>query len=157
MIVVGVDGSECSHAALRFALKEAQIRDAKLRLVVVWHVPLAAYGAGWAPPPPHLSEDSQAAAQDVLSEAMEIVGAEIGEIEVEPVIREGQPARVLVDESTDVEMLIVGSRGHGGFRELMLGSVSQQCAHHARCPVVIVRPGCENAPGEEHTAKALEN
>ena len=145
MIVVGVDGSKCSHAALRFAFREARIRQCKLRIVVVWHVPLVAYGAGWVPPPPQLSEDSEAAAKDVLAESMEIAKAEAETLEVESVIRAGQPANVLVEEAAGAEMLIIGSRGHGGFRELMLGSTSQQCAHHALCPVVIVRAGCEGA------------
>jgi nucleotide-binding universal stress UspA family protein len=149
MIVVGVDGSECSHSALRFALNEARIRHAKLRIVVVWHVPLAAYGAGWAPPPPHLAEDSEAAAKEVLEDALQSAREDAGSMEIESVVREGQPANVLVEESAEAEMLVVGSRGRGGFRELMLGSVSQQCAHHARCPVTIVRAGCECPPSAE--------
>ena len=146
MIVVGVDGSKCSHSALRFALDEARIRHAKLRIVVVWRVPLAAYGAGWAPPPPHLAEDSEAAAKEVLEDALRTVKEDAGSKEIESVVREGQPANVLVEESAEAEMLVVGSRGRGGFRELMLGSISQQCAHHARCPVTIVRAGCECPP-----------
>ena len=71
---------------------------------------------------------------------------EDGGVEIEQVVREGQPTDVLVEESAEAEMLVLGSRGRGGFRELMLGSVSQQCAHHARCPVTIVRSGCECAP-----------
>jgi len=149
MIVVGVDGSKCSHSALRFALEEARIRKAKLRVVVVWHVPLAAYGAGWAPPPPHLTEDSEAAAKEVLEEALGVVKEDDDSVEIEPVVREGQPANVLVEASAEAELLVVGSRGRGGFRELLLGSVSQQCAHHARCPVTIVRAGCECAPAAE--------
>ena len=149
MIVVGVDGSKCSHSALRFALEEARIRKAKLRVVVVWHVPLAAYGAGWAPPPPRLTEDSEAAAKEVLEEALGAVKEDSGSVEIESLVREGQPANVLVEASADAELLVVGSRGRGGFRELMLGSVSQQCAHHARCPVTIVRAGCEGAPAAE--------
>jgi nucleotide-binding universal stress UspA family protein len=148
MIVVGVDGSKCSHSALRFALEEARIRKAKLRVVVVWHVPLAAYGAGWAPPPPHLTEDSEAAAKEVLDEALHLAKEGDG-VEIEPLVLEGQPADVLVEASAEAEMLVVGSRGRGGFRELLLGSVSQQCAHHARCPVTIVRAGCERPPAAE--------
>lgn len=145
MIVVGVDGSECSRSALRFALNEARIRQAKLRIVVVWHVPLSAYGAGWSPPPPHLAEDSEAAAKEVLEDALGTAKEGAGSIEIESVVREGQPADVLVEEAGEAELLVVGSRGRGGFRELMLGSVSQQCAHHARCAVAIVRRGCEGA------------
>ena len=149
MIVVGVDGSECSRSALRFALTEARIRHVKLRIVVTWHVPLAAYGAGWAPPPPGLAEDSETVAKEVLEDALGVVREEPDSVEIEPVVREGQSANVLVEEAAQAEMLVVGSRGRGGFRELMLGSVSQQCAHHARCPVAIVRTGCECAPSAE--------
>jgi nucleotide-binding universal stress UspA family protein len=145
MIVVGVDGSECSRSALRFALEEARIRQAKLRIVVVWHVPLVAYGAGWAPPPPGLAEDSEAAANDILEEALQIAKEENASVEIESVVRDGQSAQILVEEAEKAELLVIGSRGRGGFRELMLGSVSQQCAHHARCPITIVRAGCENA------------
>jgi len=72
-----------------------------------------------------------------------------GGVEIEQVVREGQSTDVLVEESAKAEMLVLGSRGRGGFRELMLGSVSQQCAHHARCPVTIVRTGCECPPAAE--------
>jgi nucleotide-binding universal stress UspA family protein len=143
MIVVGVDGSECSRSALRFALEEARVRKAKLRIVVAWHVPLTAYGAGWAPPPPHLAEDAETAAKEVLDEALEEATTAAKGVEIETLVREGQPANVLVEEAAKAEMLVVGSRGHGGFHDLLLGSTSQQCAHHARCPVTIVRAGCE--------------
>jgi nucleotide-binding universal stress UspA family protein len=143
MIVVGVDGSECSISALHFALEEARVRHARLRIVVVWHVPLAAYGAGWAPPPPHLTEDAEAAAGEILDSAAKLAQEGDGEVEIERVVREGQPAQILVEEAEGAELLVVGCRGRGGFRELMLGSISHQCALHARCPVAIVRAGCE--------------
>jgi len=146
MIVVGVDGSECSRSALKFALEEARVRQAKLRIVVVWHVPLTAYSAGWAPPPPNLAEDSEAAANDILEEALRLVKDDAGSVEVESVVREGQSAQILIEEAEKAELLVIGSRGRGGFRDLLLGSVSQQCAHHARCPVTIVRAGCESVP-----------
>jgi nucleotide-binding universal stress UspA family protein len=149
MIVVGVDGSKCSHSALRFALEEARIRKATLRIVVAWHVPLTAYGAGWTPPPPNLVEDSEAAANDVLREALRAVKESAGNVEIGSVVREGQPAQILIEEATKAEMLVIGSRGRGGFRDLLLGSVSQQCAHHAHCPVVIVRTGCEHPAATE--------
>lgn len=150
MIVVGVDGSECSRAALKFALEEARVRKASLHIVVVWHVPLTAYSAGWAPPPPNLAEDSEAAANDILEEALQLVkDDDAGDVEIESFVREGQSAQILIEESAKAELLVIGSRGRGGFRDLLLGSVSQQCAHHARCPVTIVRAGCEHAPAGE--------
>jgi nucleotide-binding universal stress UspA family protein len=63
-----------------------------------------------------------------------------GDVEIERRVIEGAAAAVLVEESRGADLLVVGSRGHGGFAQLLLGSVSQQCAHHAECPVVIVRP-----------------
>ena len=149
MIVVGVDGSKCSHSALKFAFEEARIRHAKLRIVVVWHIPLTAYGAGWAPPPPNLAEDSEAAANDILEEALELVKNYAGGVEIESVVREGQPAQILIEEAAKAELLVIGSRGRGGFHDLLLGSISQQCAHHARCPLTIVRAGCESPPPAE--------
>lgn len=137
-IVVGIDGSPGSLRALRFALEEARRRGAKVRAVEVWHVPAAIYGGGGlAPIVPELDEFERGAAAR-LEQALAAVGGEIGDVEIEQVVREGQPAEVLVEEARDAELLVVGSRGLGGFRGLMLGSVGQQCAHHARCPVVIV-------------------
>ncbi len=136
--MVGVDGSSCARAALRFALHEARIRAACVHAVSVWHVPVGAYGAGWAPTPESMVDDCEEAARDVLDQALAELG-DVHGIEIEPIVREGHPARVLVEEARDAALLVVGSRGLGGFRELLLGSVSQQCAHHARCPVVIVR------------------
>jgi nucleotide-binding universal stress UspA family protein len=141
-IVVGVDGSECARTALRFAAKEAALRKAKVRAVTAWHLPLGSFGSGWAASSETLVEDCEKAAEETLDEALENLG-ELGEgLELERVVREGQPAEILVDEAREAELLVVGSRGRGGFRELLLGSVSQQCAHHASCPVAIVRKGC---------------
>lgn len=146
MIVVGVDGSECSRSALRFAFDEARMRKAKLRIVVAWHVPLAAYGAGLTPPPPNLAEDAEAGAKEVLEEALAATREDASSVEFETVIREGSPGGVLIEESEHAELLVVGSRGHGGLRELVLGSVSHECVMHAHCPVTIVRAGCEGEP-----------
>jgi nucleotide-binding universal stress UspA family protein len=75
----------------------------------------------------------------VLQEAVERVRSDHPSVEVETTVVEGQPARVLVDMSADADLLVVGSRGLGGFSGLLLGSVSQQCVHHAHCPVTVVR------------------
>jgi len=142
-IVVGIDGSECSRSALRFAAREASLRKAKLRVVAAWHISLDVYSSGWVASPETLIEDCEEAARETLDEAL----AELGELseglEIERVVREGHAAQVLVNEAREAEQLVIGSRGRGGFRELLLGSVSQQCAHHASCPVTIVRAGCE--------------
>lgn len=140
-IVVGVDGSEGSTRALRFALEEARARDAHLRVVSAWHVPPMLYGSGWGmvavPPDKSEFEDT---ARTALEKCLDTVGAEANGVSVTRVVREGQAADVLCEEATGADLLVVGSRGLGGFSGLLLGSVSQQCAHHTRCPVVIVPP-----------------
>jgi nucleotide-binding universal stress UspA family protein len=141
VIVVGVDHSAGAKEALRFALEEAQLRQATLHAVHAWQFAyIRAAGMEGALPAVggelHDFRDAAAAALDAtLLEAI----PEEGEVEVERRVVEGAPAAVLVEESRGADLLVVGSRGHGGFARLLLGSVSQQCAHHAECPVVIVR------------------
>jgi len=134
-IVVGVDGSESAQAALRFAIEEARLRGASVRAVAVWHLAAAAYGGGFDP---GLVADLGPRTEQVLENALERAADHAAGVDVEPVVREGPPARVLLDEAGEAAMLVLGSRGLGGFRGLLLGSVGQQCAHHAPCPVVIV-------------------
>ena len=138
-IVVGVDGSEGAVQALRFAIEEARIRGAELRAVSAWHVPPAVYGAGWAPASTDIDEFRKLA-ESALRESVQEAGATDAGIEVTSLVREGHPVDLLVEESGDADLLVLGTRGLGGFKELLLGSVSQQCAHHASCPVVIVPP-----------------
>jgi nucleotide-binding universal stress UspA family protein len=136
-IVVGVDGSEGSAAALRFAIEEARVRGAELKAVNAWHVPPAVYGAGWAPATVDLDEYRKLA-ESALGKSLEDAGAADSGVEVTPILREGHPVDVLIAESGRADLLVVGSRGLGGFKGLLLGSVSQQCAQHAKCPVVVV-------------------
>ena len=136
-VVVGVDGSDGSVQALRFALEEARIRGAALKAVNAWHIPPAVYGAGWAPASVDLDEYRKLA-EAALQKSLEDVGVAASGVTVTPVLEEGQPADVLCAEAENADLLVVGSRGLGGFRGLLLGSVSQQCAHHAPCPVVVV-------------------
>ena len=136
-IVVGLDGSEGSSGALRFALTEARLRGATLKAVSTWQIPATAYETGWVPSPTDLA-DFPRLAQDAIDKELAAMGEEAAGIEVTPVVREGHPADVLCAEAHDADLLVLGSRGLGGFRGLMLGSVSQQCAHHAPCPVAIV-------------------
>jgi nucleotide-binding universal stress UspA family protein len=135
-IVVGVDGSSGSGQALRFAVEEARLRGARLRVVTAWHFPPLAYSGGYVPPLDRREFEQSATA--VGEKALAEVARDIDGLDVAHVAAEGQAAHVLLDEAEDAELLVVGSRGHGGFTGLLLGSVSQQCAHHARCPVVIV-------------------
>jgi|SRR5579871_4736051 nucleotide-binding universal stress UspA family protein len=138
-IVVGIDGSEGSREALRFAIEEARFRGAELRAVNAWHIPPAVYGSGWAPAPIDLDEYRKLA-DKALEATLEEEGAATSGVKVTPIIREGQPADVICLEAKNADLVVVGSRGLGGFRGLLIGSVSQQVVHHAPCPVVVV-PG----------------
>ena len=136
-IVVGVDGSDGSIAALRAALKEAKARNAALKVVSAWHIPPAAYGSGWAPVPVNRS-DFEIIGEAALTKSLDAIAAEKDRVPITSIVREGQAAEILLAEAKNADMLVVGTRGLGGFRGLLLGSVSQQCAHHADCPVLIV-------------------
>lgn len=138
-IVLGFDGSECAERALEWAMDEAKLRGARLRVVTTWHVPALIYGApGFVPAvAAPLDEAARDWATRVASGAAE--RARDQGIEAESIAPEGQAADALIDASEHASLLVVGSRGHGGFVGLLLGSVGQQCAHHAACPLVIVR------------------
>jgi nucleotide-binding universal stress UspA family protein len=137
MIVIGIDGSEGSALALRFAREEGRLRGEPLQAVTAWELPVPVYAGGFIAPSV-TSDDVEKAAREVAEKQLvEVLGADGGE-RPELVVREGSAAGVLVDAAKQATMLVVGSRGHGGFTGLLLGSVSQQCAHHASCPVTIV-------------------
>jgi nucleotide-binding universal stress UspA family protein len=139
-IVVGVDGSAGSVHALEFALKEARMRGADVKAVSAWHIPVSAYNTGWVPVGVDPSDFERIAKSALDKSLVEAAAAESG-VSVTPILREGQAADVLVAEARESDLLVVGSRGLGGFKGLLLGSVSQQCAHHAACPVAIVPNG----------------
>ncbi|HZR92541.1 MAG TPA: universal stress protein [Gaiellaceae bacterium] len=140
-IVVGVDGSEGSLQALRFAAGEARLRGARLHAVLAWEYPAALYaGEGWAFADSETLEGLRTRAEQRLAEAIEAVGPSLEGVELEQSVVEGRAAAVLLEAAKDADLLVVGTRGHGGFVGLLLGSVSQQCVHHASCPVVVVPP-----------------
>ena len=140
LIVVGVDSSEGAKAALRFALKEAKLRQATLRVVHTWQFGYIGVSGieGYSPVVGADLGDLRRTAEVALDAVMHEVALDADGVVIERRVSEGAPATVLVDESRQADLLVVGSRGHGGFAGLLLGSVSQQCAHHAACPVVIV-------------------
>ena len=140
-VVVGIDGSETARKAARWAAREAKLRGTKLVLVSAWEIPISSYafGNGVAGIPGEMQKALAAGAEDDLAAALEEARAEAPDVEMETLAAEGHAANLLLDFSRGAELLVVGSRGLGGFHELLLGSVSQQCAHHATCPVVIVR------------------
>ena len=142
-IIVGVDGSAESLEALRWALEEARVRSTTVRAVHVWQYPATmVIGDPFLGGPevdPLLIEPSELPhlAKAHLAEIVRDAALDPDAVEQQAV--QGHPAESLLEASKDAELLVVGSRGHGGFAGLLLGSVSQACAQHARCPVVIVR------------------
>ncbi len=138
-IVVGVDGSEGSKEALRWALAEARLRQTSVEAVYAWPIPSAVIGYGWAPAVDQETIDSlRQTAERMLDEIVDEVVGSSEDVEVRRYAIEGPAGAVLVEKAEAAEMLVVGSRGLGGFQELLLGSISHQCAHHATCPVVVI-------------------
>jgi nucleotide-binding universal stress UspA family protein len=137
LIVVGVDGSEESRSALRWAVDEARLRGAKLRVVHAWFAyPAIAEGG------PVVAADWESLGDSARAFVESFVEETVGEpegVEIEAAAVHGTAAVVVVEAAREAELLVVGSRGHGGFAGLLLGSVSQQCVHHSACPVVVVR------------------
>jgi len=138
-IVVGVDGSDGSTAALEFAAEEAALREAPLRIVAAWDVPAAVYGSGFTPAvDAGTLEALGGRMQELADEAAETAKRLQPSIQVEAAAVAGQPADVLLERAAGAGLIVVGRRGLGGFKTLLLGSVSQQVVHHATCPVVVV-------------------
>jgi nucleotide-binding universal stress UspA family protein len=132
-IVVGVDGSGHSQDALRWGAHLAAIYGAQLDAVTAWEYP-ASYG--WASVPQGWNPGKDM--QDVLQDTVHKVFGDSPPAGIKLHVGEGSAAKVLIEESVDATMLIVGSRGHGGFAGLLLGSVSANVAEHAECPVLII-------------------
>ena len=140
-IVVGVDASEGSRRALEWAAKEAHLRAAPLTVVLAWQWSTALYpDAGWATATTELIEDLEKIAEERLDDVCTAVAPALEGLEVKRALVEGPPVSSLVEAAQGAELLVVGTRGHGGFAGLLLGSVSQQLAHHSPCPIVIVPP-----------------
>lgn len=146
-IVVGVDGSPPSVAALRWAVTEAELTGDTVEAVIAWQHPVGAVGYGWAPVVMDDGIDVQAIAEKTLTGTIDQVVQPGCAVTVERRIVEGYAASVLVDASAHADLLVVGNRGHGTFTDALIGSVSQNCAHHAKCPVVIVRGHGTKVPG----------
>lgn len=134
-IVVGVDGSEAAQAALLWALEEGRVRSAQVDVVTAWHEPyVAPTMAAVVPDPAVFSE----AAERTLDRAVDQAGAAAEGLTIERHVIRGNAASALLDVAKGAALLVVGSRGRGGFAGLLLGSISQQVVHHATCPVVVV-------------------
>ena len=131
-IVVGIDGSDASIDALRWALHQAQLTNSALEAVTSWHNPMG-YVAEFAAEEVHWDVVASRNLDDTLAKV------EPGDLEIKRTVSQGHPAEVLTDASTNADLLVVGSRGHGGFVGMLLGSVSVHVSAHAHCPVVVVR------------------
>lgn len=142
-IVVGVDGSEESAAALRWAVEEAKLRDARVEAVHAWnYVPMTAAGdsglvpMAWAESAEMLEATHEAAIRGAEQQVESVLGADHG---VTVSLVQGDASEALLDSAKGADLLVVGNRGRGAFREALLGSTSGRVADHAPCPVVIVR------------------
>jgi nucleotide-binding universal stress UspA family protein len=132
LIVVGVDGSDESVKAVAWAAEQARATGGTLELLIVWARPTS-YGlplvvGGYNP---------EHEAQDIVEKAAS--GIDLPADRLRTHVVNAAPALALVERSKSADLLVVGSRGHGGFAELLLGSVSDHCVHHASCSVVVVR------------------
>jgi nucleotide-binding universal stress UspA family protein len=137
-IVVGVDGSKSSQQALRWARFLADTTGCSMEAVIAWQ-PLSAYSwgtMGWAAYP--ADWDPAADAGKAITDTVEEAFGPSPAADITITVREGGAAQVLLEASVGARMLVVGSRGHGGFAGLLLGSVSSACAEHASCPVLVV-------------------
>lgn len=146
-VVIGVDGSPQAERALRRGLQEARRAGTSARVVHVWLPTPYSAGLPWfsAPYPAgiqeHIEEDRTRAAAELGRRVAEIQREEGAEdVAVTCSTRVGMVAAALLEESEGADMLVVGTRGHGGFQGLLLGSVTDQCVRHARCPVLVVPP-----------------
>jgi nucleotide-binding universal stress UspA family protein len=137
-IVVGVDGSEHSLDALRWAASEAKLRGATLRVVASFSTPLMSTGYEVAVPD---SSDLAAASTTMLKAALDSVRSSgvLEGVDVITEVLEGHAGEQLIRLSENADLLVVGARGHGGFLGLLMGSVTTYAVNHALCPVVVVR------------------
>jgi nucleotide-binding universal stress UspA family protein len=140
-ILVGVDGSEASLEALRWAIAQARLTGSTLNVVTAWHYPApSSFGIAAVPPDWNLGAEAAVFLQSTIERE---VPADAGLTVTQQAV-EGHPAQVLTSLSEEADLLVVGSRGHGAFVGMLLGSVSEHCASNASCPVVIVRHACED-------------
>ena len=137
-IVVGVDGSPGSRTALTWAAAEAAEHGSDLVVLNVWEHTLLPPAGSVSVSEHYVPDPSQRTADDLVR----VVKEELGEeppVLVQTRVKQGSPAKVLIEESAAADLLVVGTRGHGGFTGLVLGSVSQHVAAYAKCPVTVVR------------------
>ena len=136
-IVVGIDGSPSSRAALRWAVRYADLTGGTVDAVTAWRVPSTLASYPWVS-----LDETDSLHEDALKELDAVIKADVEADDrhlVSAEVVNGHPAEVLLHAAADADLLVVGSRGHGRFAEALLGSVAQHLVHHAHCPVLIVR------------------
>jgi nucleotide-binding universal stress UspA family protein len=146
-IVVGVDGSQASKDALAWAARQAQLTGASVEAIIAWHYPVVIGGMPYAPLAVLEESDFGRFAATSLSNAISAAVGKDAPVKISSTVRQGNAAQVLLDAADGADLLVLGSRGHGGFTQALLGSVSQHCVHHSPCPVVIIRSKGSNATG----------
>ncbi|MCL4552080.1 MAG: universal stress protein [Candidatus Marsarchaeota archaeon] len=132
-IIVGVDGSPSSNFALEWAAQEAEIRGSTLELIHAWNYPNLGYGGYVA-----VLEDFEKDAAALLDEVVASVRKNYPRLKLVSSLIQGPTAQTIMDRAKEADMVVVGSRGRGGFSGLLLGSVGQQLVHHCPAPVVII-------------------
>lgn len=137
-VVVGVDGSPASAKAMAWAARYAEALGASVRAVLAWHYPAAAGPAPIGVAPASVSGEVEQNKHAELDKAVAATFGDPPRVPVQTKVVYGHPAQVLLDEARDADLLVVGSRGYGGFTGMMLGSVSTHCVTHATCPVTVV-------------------
>ena len=137
-ILVGVDGSESAGMALEFAVEEAALRNARLKVVSVWEVSTQAQRGAMAAP--DVFEGLQRLGEAIVAEAVAHAKELQPDVHSEGAVLNGRPQTVLVEEAQRATLLVVGRRGQGGLASLLLGSVSGHVVNHAPCPVTVVPP-----------------
>jgi nucleotide-binding universal stress UspA family protein len=145
-IVVGVDGSHGSRAALAWALTQARLTGAAVEAVAAWQQP-ATYGYSYgAIPFPSPGEGIAVTTEKILAETVaDVVGTAAQPVDIRMKVAHGPAAQVLLEAAAGAELLVVGSRGHGAFAGMLLGSVSQHCVQHAPCPVIVIPDDAKSA------------
>ena len=146
-VVVGVDGSPESSAAIEFAMREALRRNAWLRVVAAAQLPeywTVAYGTVALPAPEDVIDDAKKAARQTVDDVVR-AHPELAAVEFTVEAIAGPPGPVLVDASDGADLLVLGHRGRGALRSVLLGSVGLHCVLHATCPVTVVRPTTDSA------------
>jgi nucleotide-binding universal stress UspA family protein len=134
-IVVGLDGSPASLVAVEWAAHQAELTGAALEVIMTWDWPVS---YGWSLPIP-ADYDPEHDSETALDQALAPVREAHPGLAIEATVIEGHPAPALVEASKGAELLVVGSRGHGEFSGMLLGSVSEHCVSNAHCPVLVYR------------------